>query len=450
MIPYPFPAGRLLLVLASAVSCLAAPPPEPLTAHIRSAPDLVELRDLRAEWNEGTLRLSTDKAERYAWAVLPAPESGWDLARRATVDAKFNNPGSHPVGVDFWVVGNHGWEAVVDSAVLAPFETRTFSCDLRKTFPDQTPKLNPGDIKSLQIILNEPILPSGKTPGTPLTQARLSPRITKPLCVEVSEISARGEAPDWQRPAGRLDVPAVEDLAPAPGKRVRYRPSGDESTGIYSVLNLPQDWQPSKSYPVIVEYPGNIFLGPQCYSTGLPDQCVIGYGISKGQGAICLGLPFIDRAAGKIAENAWGNAEDTADYAVRMVEEVCTKYGGDTANIVLTGFSRGAIACGYIGLRNERIAALWKGFHACQHYDGGGWSGATMPGALERAARFRGKGVFQTDNPKEKYQPVIDAMGAEAVWADSGLGFHSTAMFLDERASTRALREWFWKLVALP
>jgi len=55
--------------------------------------------------------------------------------------------------------------------------------------------------------------------------------------------------------------------------------------------------------------------------------------------------------------------------------------------------------------------------------------------------------VFQTDNPREKYQAVMDAMQAEVTWTDSGLHWHSTAMFLDDRPSTRQLRDWFWRLV---
>jgi len=133
-----------------------------------------------------------------------------------------------------------------------------------------------------------------------------------------------------------------------------------------------------------------------------------------------------------------------------MVADVCTKFGGDRENVVLAGFSRGAIACGYIGLRNDRIAALWKGFHACQHYDGDGWNGATLPGAIERARRFRGKAVFQTDNSEETFRPVMDVMNTHVTWVQSGLGFHSTAMFLDDRPSTQQLREWFRQLVGNP
>ena len=441
---------------AASVSADSATAAEPaadaatvLTRHLQSSADLGEVRDLDAEWKEGVLRLSVEKTQRQPWVVIPAPKTGggWDLAGRATVQAEIVNTGSEPVGVMFWVVGDHGWDAVVDSAALAPQQTRTFSCDLRAVFPDGTPKLNPRDVKQLQIMLGEPRQLPGKRDEKSAAQTHLIPRITQPVSVEVRQVVARGKAAEWKRPAGRIDVPVVENTEPAPGKRVRYRPAGDESAGIYSVLHLPEDWRPGGRYPVIVEYPGNVFYATACYSTGLPEQCVIGFGMSRGAGAICLGMPFVDRAAGRNVESGWGNADETVDYVLRVVGEVCEKFGGDRENVVLTGFSRGAIACGYIGLRNDRIAALWKGFHACQHYDGDGWNGATLAGALERATRFQGKGVFQTDNARAAFQPVMDAMKTEVTWEQSGLGFHATAMFLDDRPSTRRLRDWFWKLV---
>jgi hypothetical protein len=421
-----------------------------LTEHLRDSSGLGESRDLLAEWNDGVLKLSALEARRQAWAVIPAPPGGWNLVRRASVHAEIINTGDEPVGVMLWVVGDHGWSAVVDAATLAPREKRDFSCDLREAYPDGTPKLDPRDIKQVQVMLAAPVVRQSKSNKTAGSGEIPNPRINQAASLEVRSITARGEAPPWNRPPGRIDVPAVEDCPPAPGKRVRYRLPGDEKTGIYSVLNLPVDWRPDAKYPVIVEYPGNVFFAPACYSTGLPDQCVIGYGMTKGRGAITLGMPFLDRAAGKVVENGWGNPDDTAEYVMRMVARVCDTYGGDRENIVLTGFSRGAIACGYIGLRDDRIAALWKGFHACQHYDGDGWNGATLAGAIERAARFRGEAVFQTDNPQDKFQPVMDVMNTEVTWAESGLGFHSTAMFLDDRPSTRQLREWFWQLVGNP
>jgi hypothetical protein len=403
---------------------------EEMWSHIDRAEDLGELRNMTAQWDanapDGVLTLVAERRASYAWAVIPAPKKGWNLARRANVVAEVTNRGTVPAAVLLWVVGDRGWDAVVDSATLASGESRKLSCDLRTTFPDGTPKLDPGQVKQVQVMLR------GSKEGVTL---------------EVRGLAAAGDVPQWQRPSGRMDVPVIEDVPPAPGRRVRYRLDGDEDTGIYSVLHLPVDWKPGDTFPVIVEYPGNIFFTPACYSTGLPDQCVIGYGITKGKGAICVCLPFVDRKTGTITENSWGNADDTADYAVSMVNEICAKFGGDRKNVLLTGFSRGALACGYIGLRNERIASLWKGFHACQHYDGDGWHGATMESALERAKRFKGKAVFHTDNSTEKFQPLMDVMKTGTTYVRSGLGAHACAMFLDDRPSTQQLRKWFADLI---
>jgi hypothetical protein len=365
----------------------------------------------------------------YAWAVVPAPKQGWNLATRATVEADITNPGEKPLNVILWVVGSRGWDAVPSANTIAPGETRRFVCQLREHFPDGTPKIDPNRVRQVQVMLTGPL--------------------PKTASLEVRGLTAAGQAPQWAPPGDRLEVPDVEEAPPAPGRRVRYQLPGDEKTGIAAVLQLPADWAPGRKFPVIVEYPGNIFFTAGCYSNGLPDQCVIGYGITQGKGALCVGLPFVDRASGAIAENGWGNPDDTAAYAQRMVEEVCQKFGGDPKNVVITGFSRGAIACGYIGLRNEGIAALWKGIHACQHSDGDGWNGATLEGAIERARRFKGKSVFHTDNSKEKFQPVMDAMQIQATHVKSGLGAHACAMFLDNRQSTQQLRAWFWDLVAV-
>jgi hypothetical protein len=327
-----------------------------------------------------------------------------------------------------WVVGGPGWDAVPAEAVLAPGETRRLSCDLRETWPDGTPKIDPGRVEDLRIMT------IGQLKG--------------PAPFTVGPVQATGQAAPWARPPGRLKVPPVEEGVPEPGRRVRFRLPGDAPDGLYSVLHLPEDWKPGSTFPVIAEWPGNLFFVPGCYSTGLPEQCVIGHGIAKGRGVICLGLPFVDRARPGPVEDGWGNPEETAAHAVRMVEEICTRFGGDRHNILATGFSRGALACGFIGLRDDRIAALWKGIHACQHSDGDGWRGATLDGALERAKRFRGGAVFQTDNSPKAFGPVMEAMGAPVTYASSGLGAHATAMFLDDRPSTVLLRSWFRKLVA--
>ena len=406
----------------------------PLLPRPAGAPLFGELRGMRAAFDEGSLRLVADRAPApgaaYVWAAISPPAGGWKLEQRATVEADITNHGSGEAEVLLWVVGESGWDAVPAHAKLSPGETRRFSCRLRETFPDGTPKIDPSRVRDIRVMVRG--------------------RFRAPLTLEVRGLTARGFEPPWFPPADRVAVPAVSDEDPAAGRRVRYRLNGDAAGGPYAVLHLPEDWRPGASLPLIVEYPGNIFFVPGCYSTGLPDQCVIGAGITRGRGAICLALPFVDRATGVIAEGGWGVPDDTASYAVAMVEQVCREFGADRANIVLTGFSRGALACGFIGLRNDRIAALWKGFHACQHYDGDGWNGATEAGALERARRFRGRAVFQTDNSRAKFQTVMDAMRVPVTWADSGLRAHATAMFLDDRPSTEQLRRWFRELVTAP
>jgi len=425
----------LLMMLAglAAQACLAN---ESLWSHLE---DAAGLRDVRAATVEvagsatpRTFTLRATGGARYAWVSVPAPAGGWDLTTRRAVEATLTNVGEGPVEAMLWVVADAGWESIADVAVLQPRESRTFSCALRKTFADGTPKLDPTRVQGIQVMLNHP--KAGQA-------------------VEVADLVAAGTEPPWVRPSEKIDVPVVEEGSPAAGRRVFFKVGGSRAAGLRpggeaepaAVLWLPRDWKPGSTYPVIVEYPGNIFFTADCYSTGRPEQCVIGYGMTRGTGAIWISLPFVD-AAGNVAEHGWGDPDATADFCMRAVEDVCERFGGDRTRLVLTGFSRGAIACGYIGLRNDTIAGLWRGLHCCQHYDGDGWNGSTPEGAMERARRFRGTSVFHTDNAAEKVQPFVDALGVPATIVSSGLNAHSCAMFLDDRESTRQLRDWFTAL----
>ena len=430
---------RAFATLAILAACHAAQAQdEPATgrtslwSHIATTADLGDLRELSAEWSAadgGRLALVGTARAANAWATVPAPPQGFHLAHRARVQAVITNRGARPATVQLWVVATRGWESVADVASLAPGESRRLSCSLRETFPDGTPKLNPARVGAVRVILRQS---DDRT------------------VVDVHGLAATGELPPWTPPPGRIELPAIADGPPAPGRRVRHRLAGDESSGLSCLLHLPDDWRPGGRYPVIVEYPGNVFYVKGCYSTGLPEQCGIGYGMARGRGAIWVSLPFVDGRTGTIVENGWGDPDDTADYCVRVVEDACGRFGGDPTAMVLTGFSRGAIACGFIGLRNDRIAKLWKGFHLCQHFDGDGWNGADMAGAIARAGRFRGATVFHTDNDAQRVRPVTEAMQAPTTFVQSGLGAHATAMFLDDRESTRRLRAWFAELVAEP
>jgi hypothetical protein len=430
-------AAVLLAGLAATVHGPAIPADVPAAAsdrtrlwsHVRSAADLGDIRGGSVTWDSaagGSLVFTVTRQGLHAWADVPAPAEGWGLSRRARLEASVTNVGTAPVEVQLWAVATRGWESVADMATLAPGETRLFVCRLRETFPDGTPKLDPGRVGAVRVLVR---------------------KADVGMAIRVGGLAAAGDAGPWTRPQGRLEVPVVEEAPAAAGRRVRLRLAGDEGTGIAYLLHLPEDWRPGSAYPVIVEYPGNVFYADVCYSTGLPDQCGIGYGMARGRGAIWVSLPFIDRRTNSIVENGWGDPDDTADYCVRVVDEVCRTFGGDRRAVVLTGFSRGAIACGFIGLRTDRIATLWKGFHLCQHYDGDGWNGATLDGALERATRFRGSSVFHTDNVADRVRPVTEIMGVPTTFVNSGLGSHSIAMFFDDRESTQEVRRWFTELV---
>ncbi len=168
-----------------------------------------------------------------------------------------------------------------------------------------------------------------------------------------------------------LEVPQVTTGEPAPGNRIRETTSGWEETAVYHALYLPEDWDPSTAWPVIVEYPGNggysNALGD--VSDGTLEGCMMGFGLSGGSGFIWISMPFVD-ATGRHAIKWWGDVSSTKRYCMETVREVCAKYHGDPKRVLLAGFSRGAIACNYIGLHDDHIAALWCGMICHSHYEG--------------------------------------------------------------------------------
>lgn len=376
---------------------------------------------------ERALNISQAEDGHYAWVSIPAPADGWGLDNARYVEAEIKNTDTVAVEVLMWIVPDKGWDGVGERLIIDAGASLHFKCDLRATYKDGTPKLNPHRIKKVEMMFS---------------------RASVGASIQVKGLKASGTAPDWVMPENRIEVPNMETGTFAAGKRVRYHLPSDTDTETYSVLYLPKTWTPKGKYPVIVEFPGNIYYTHSVYSTGRPEQCSIGYGMSKNVEAIWVCVPFVDYNLKENIESGFGNPEHTADYTMKIVNEIIEKFGGDKDNVVITGFSRGAIACGYIGRRNDDIAALWKGFHACQHYDGDGWNGADMAGAKERAKRIGERPIFHTDNEKhEDLKAMLSEVGANVTYASSGLGAHATAMFLDDRASTLQLRKWFKELV---
>jgi hypothetical protein len=168
-----------------------------------------------------------------------------------------------------------------------------------------------------------------------------------------------------------FETPPTVAGNPAPGKRIKGTTSGWKDTNAYHTLYLPTDWTPDIQWPVIVEYPGNggysNALGD--VSEGTVEGCMMGYGLSGGTGFIWISMPFVS-AAGQNAVKWWGDIESTKRYCIRTVNAVCEQYNGDPSRVILAGFSRGAIACNYIGLHDDSIADLWCGMICHSHYEG--------------------------------------------------------------------------------
>ena len=400
-----------------------------LLQTIRSISNIENVKGLAVEVDVNTITASKEKDEeklKYAWFSIPVSSVNKQLKTSKNIEANVKNTSKEVLKIMLWIVADKGWNAVGNSVEIKPNETKTVSCNVRATFPDGTPRLNPTNIQQIQLMLMK-----GQ----------------KGSSFELQNLIANGNTSKFKENKNRLVVPNMEFCNPKAGKRVAYKL--DKYSNLYSVLYLPKNYKSNKKYPVIVEFPGNIYYTDKVYSTGKPEQCVIGYGMSKGKDAIWVSVPFVDYKKDKIAVSGWGNPDNTADYTMKVVTEIIEKYGGDKDNVVLTGFSRGAIACGYIGLRNDTIANLWKGIHACQHYDGDGWGGSKLDEAIERLKRFKGKSFFQADNisgtePKN----ILSKAAVKTTFVNSGLGAHACDMFLDNRPSTLELRKWFNNLIS--
>ena len=116
--------------------------------------------------------------------------------------------------------------------------------------------------------------------------------------------------------------------------------------------------------------------------------------------------------------------------------------------MILTGFSRGAIACNYIGLYDDEIAGLWRAFIPFRHYDGvreWGYPGGDRSSALDRLRRLRGRPVFicqegSVDNTRD----YLAGTGIQAPFTFQPIPFrnHNDMWVLRDIPERRRLRVW--------
>ncbi|QTN31832.1 hypothetical protein HZ994_05645 [Akkermansiaceae bacterium] len=250
--------------------------------------------------------------------------------------------------------------------------------------------------------------------------------------------------------AGDLVLPQVATGEPAAGRRVAVAGEGYEGTAVRHLLYLPRDWVKGRKYPVIAEYPGNRWKG----GSGDVDSCKLGYGISGGVGVIWVSLPFVDKENGCNATSWWGDVGATVDYCMATVRQVCREYGGDETNLFLAGFSRGAIACNFIGLHDDEIAKLWRGFICHSHYDGvreWGYSGDGREAASARLNRLGMRPQFISHEASvDAVKGYLRDTSPEGDFTFVAMPFaeHTDAWVLRDTPERRLLRDWLRRSLA--
>ncbi len=218
--------------------------------------------------------------------------------------------------------------------------------------------------------------------------------------------------------AAMFEVPQMVADVPSPGKRVKQLTSGWETSSVYHALYLPTDWKTDRLWPVLVEYPGNGGYSNQLgdFSDGTVEGCEMGYGLSQGRGFIWVSLPFVSQD-GEVALKWWGDVEMTKRYCIETVREICRLYNGDPDRVILSGFSRGAIACNYIGLHDDEIAKLWCGMICHSHYEGEFKHPAVDENQWpERLARLGKRPQFISH--EVSVEPIVDVIEATSFRGD--------------------------------
>ena len=253
-----------------------------------------------------------------------------------------------------------------------------------------------------------------------------------------------------------LILPSLVKGEPSAGKRVKQTHPDWKETEVYHVIYLPKDWRPNKRYPVIVEYAGNgPFKGKfGDISAGRPESSKMGYGISAGEGFIWVCIPYLNNAGNKNVTRWWGDhptydPKPTLDYCKKVIPWVCVNYGGDSKSVMLCGFSRGAIACNYLGLYDDDIAKLWRAFIPYSHYDGvRRWSypGSDHESAITRLRRLatRPQFICHEGTGVSGTQKFLVSTGIEGKFTFQATGFrnHNDAWLLRPSLARSKLRKW--------
>lgn len=264
--------------------------------------------------------------------------------------------------------------------------------------------------------------------------------------------------PDISTVAADLTMPELVDTPPAAGKRVRLELFKDTPP---IILYLPNDWKPEKKFPVIIELAGNGNFKNNFgdTSSGLPEGSKLGYGLSGGKGFVWACVPFLNEAGNQTAMMWWGDApsyrpDSTVAFLKRAVPTICVRFSGDPQRVILCGFSRGAIAANAIGLHDDEIAALWRGFVCYSHYDGIStrwpFAGADAVTARQRLARLQGRPQLicceSTTAVTRKYLESTGIQG-DFTFLETGFRNHNDAWALRPSTARDTARKWLANVI---
>ena len=214
------------------------------------------------------------------------------------------------------------------------------------------------------------------------------------LALASSALIAGGEGALPLPAAAVADAPG---LALAAGLRLRciapeYAAAGNGA--VAHLVALPADWIEGRRYPVLVEYAPNRYQGAGAFGplscTGTTADCRMGFYLAGAPGRAECGLAYLwvcmpliacdravpdDRTRQREATRWWGAEGEgpaliadlvgqrlAAEYLRANLPRVCARFGGDPGRVALLGFSRGAIAGGWIGRSDDATAALFRAF----------------------------------------------------------------------------------------
>ena len=377
-----------------------------------------------------------------------------------------------------WVIGKAGGEDMYVSNCASATEPPACDSVVRKG-PNGTWMPNCGWHVADAGVMPAPTLsaslefPLGYCPpGTP-PKPMPHPRCVTPECEKLWGAACpdlNSITPDLVRPSMLTGTP------PRAGARVRAVAPGFESTQVYHPLYLPTDWSNSSArrFPIIVEYMGNgpFNDGYGDISTGRPEDSNLGWGMADPPGSkyIWISMPFVTADLGnqtQVSVYWWGcpspdarrpcqnyfNITPTIHYLHSAVQQAISRYNGDPENIVITGWSRGAIATGAIGLYDDATSRLFKAFVPYSHLDGDcGWVDSTQPALDARWDRLGGRPMLYLGECAVATQggpEWLKKIGQYGTHATSGMEFmttgfanHNDAWVLRNSSARTYLRQW--------